>query len=371
MTQSSSTSSESSVGTLPLGIKGLSNSKTGRPPTTQMRILSLLKEKPLLSNKQLAWKLHIKAAAISEAKRRLHLSSSNKASRNTKLCLSCNQELSLIETPDDELLCRKCGAVQPREEPKHIDPYGRGPVDALHWGNNLGSASPAKELYLVGLTSKFKSGIANKAAIIESALLEMVEPDPFLRNSLEELMDVVAPLGLDYRTTHDLGKELRHNVAEWREENPFVKVGIEVRSQLVAKTLLKAAIDIPRLTLLAKHYLSIVKLRRRTSPSNAKILDEFMHFIPLSVGDDDNKIKVSLSVINGAVERLKDNIKYFREKYPYMAEDRMQRRVLDKTFNDLENRHPLITLACRNYQTRQISPQHPSSSRDTCSSIKL
>ncbi len=103
----------------------------GRPPKTKLKILQILRKKPTLTARQLAHYSHIKPSAANVARWRLTRLQGREYVIK-KVCPNCNKK-SLFIQQGEEQICTNCGIVYPLLQ-HHLaaNPYGRGPVDALH-----------------------------------------------------------------------------------------------------------------------------------------------------------------------------------------------------------------------------------------------
>ncbi len=90
-------------------------------------------------------------------------------------------------------------------------------------------------------------------------------------------MDILEPLNLSYRDTHDIGLDLRRRIRELRENLPLLTPNDSVKEQLIVNTLFAAALDKPRLTGVAKAYLQLTILKRKKmDPFTASCVKQFL-----------------------------------------------------------------------------------------------
>lgn len=182
--------------------------------------------------------------------------SSPKPAPNDRLsnyCPECFKQ-TLVQA-DEGQVCEVCGVVV-SSQGLRVDPYSRAPSNELLWGRNIGTSPEYGELRKTGV-------VFSAPKILNSQMEPSIEADFFTRKALEELMLQLKPLDLDPRSTNDLGRLLRFNIGEWKAKNPLLKPNYKVRRQIVAQTLARGELHMPRLKGIWKKYLRSTESNRR------------------------------------------------------------------------------------------------------------
>ena len=287
-----------------------------------MRLLEILKENPALSYRDLSQFLRVKPSSANSARWRLRRLLGREYVVK-RLCPNCLSKSKFIQHPEG-YICSRCGAVYPIQTVPSVNPYGRGPVDALHWGNNLGSAPDYAALQKQGVVKSTHN-------LIQSILQDTVEKDNFVRSALEELMNILEPLNLSYRDTHDLGTDLRRRIKEWRANNFLLTPNSLVKEQLIAQTLLAAALDKPRLTGVGKAYLQLITLKRRKmDPFTASCVNAFFNQAPP---------KTHVAVLLNAAKAILETAAKKRKRLNHLSEEEQRELIVKEAIRTTQTRH--------------------------------
>jgi hypothetical protein len=227
----------------------------------------------------------------------------------------------LVESGEGSV-CSNCGAVYANPNRHSTNPFGRGPVDALHWGNNLGSAPNYAELNRHGV-------LKNHSKIIENILVDAVEADAFTRSALEELMNILEPLNLSYRDTHDIGLDLRRRIRAWRESNPLLTPNNTLKEQLIMQTLLAASLDKPRLTGVARSYMQLITLKHKKMDAfTESCLREFLQKAPPKA-----QIAELIIVAKALVEKAPQK----RRDLKHLSEEELRQMIIQDALKALQS----------------------------------
>jgi len=293
----------------------------GRPPKTRVQLLKLLQENPLLSYKEIAHRLGIKASSAAVAKSKLRRLLRGNSPR--RFCPNCSKQSVFVESGEGSV-CSNCGAVYANPNRHSSNPFGRGPVDALHWGNNLGSAPNYAELNRHGV-------VKNHSKIIENILVDAVEADAFTRSALEELMNILEPLNLSYRDTHDIGLDLRRRIRAWRESNPLLTPNNTLKEQLIMQTLLAASLDKPRLTGVARSYMHLITLKHKKMDAfTESCLREFLQKAPP---------KAQIAELVRAAKTLVEKAPQKRRDLKHLSEEELRQIIIQDALKALQSHH--------------------------------
>ena len=315
--------------------------RRGRKASTLVRLYHLLKEYPLLKNAEISKELGISQDAVRMAKLRLR-----KYNEITKLSfLYCPSCLVLSLEPCDEgFVCNQCGKLFEKETIK-INPFNRGPTNALHWGKGLGSELDCYELKSGRdcFGAKTRALITSKPVIIQSVITNTLE-DHATKECLENLMTSIRSLNLDLQITDSLGKLLRAKIRAFKLKYPYLPVEKKIRQSLVLETLALASLDFPRLRESYNSYLEMIKESKRSGiPTIIKEARIEVLQLLVTFGFD-RKAKVTIGKL---VESVAKEI-----KIKGVDKEKLKYRAVLSTLEKLSNDFPRTKTTIEEYKAK-------------------